>query len=348
MIILAIETSCDETAVSIVKINKKKVEVMADVVSSQIKMHSKFGGVVPQLAARAHLENMVPVLKKAFKKAGIAQNKIDYIAFTKGPGLIPALMIGSNTAKALAFGLNKPLVEVNHLEGHIYANWLERKSARFYNLKKMHFPVLCLIVSGGHTQLVLMKQDMKFQIVGETVDDAAGEAFDKVAKILGLGYPGGPMIEKLAKEGDAEKMNFPRPMMGSKDFNFSFSGLKTAVLYEAQKYKKLSAKNKADFSASFQKAAIDVLVSKTIKAGRKHEVKNIFLGGGVSANKALQKSLTEAVKKNLSGTGVSFPPMKFTTDNALMIAIAGYYHIKENKNIIDWKKVKPDMNLRLK
>lgn len=348
MIILAIETSCDETAVSIVKISKNQVEVLSDIVSSQIKIHSKFGGVVPQLAARAHLQNLVPIIEKAFKKAGIAQNKIDYIAFTKGPGLIPALMVGSNAAKALAFGLNKPLVEVNHLEGHIYANWLGKKEGSVYKLTKMKFPVLCLIVSGGHTQLVLMEKDMKFRIVGETVDDAAGEAFDKVAKILNLGYPGGPMIEKLAAEGDGEKILFPRPMIASSNFNFSFSGLKTAVLYESRKYEKMTLRNKMDFAASFQEAAIDVLTSKTIRAAKKYGVKNIFLGGGVSANKALRKRLVKLAERDLPGANVSFPSFKLTTDNALMIAIAGYYHIKEDKNIIDWKKVKADMNLRLK
>jgi N6-L-threonylcarbamoyladenine synthase len=348
MIILSIETSCDETAASIVRVKGRKVEVLADVVSSQIKLHQKFGGVVPQLAARAHLQNMVPVLEKAFKKAGIAKKKIDYIAITKGPGLIPALMIGVNAAKALSYTLDKPLVEVNHLEGHIYANWLEKEKADLYTLKKMEFPVLCLIVSGGHTQLVLMKEDMKFQIVGETVDDAVGEAFDKVAKILELGYPGGPMIENLAVVGNGEAFAFPRPMMGSKDFNFSFSGLKTAVLYETQKGDKTDKKYQADIAASFQAAALDVLTSKTLKAAKKYGVKNVFLGGGVSANKALRKALWEKFKKELPEVNVDFPPFKFTTDNALMIAIAGYYHIAQGKGITDCKHLKADMNLRLK
>lgn len=348
MIILSIETSCDETAVSIVRIKGRKVEVLADVVSSQIKMHSRYGGVVPQLAARAHLQNMVPVLEKAFKKAGISKKKIDYIAITKGPGLIPALMIGVNAAKALAFTLNKPLVEVNHLEGHIYANWLEKEAADRYALKKMQFPVLCLIVSGGHTQLVLMKEDMKFKIVGETVDDAVGEAFDKVAKILGLGYPGGPLIEKLALIGDRERIKFPRPMLSSPDFNFSFSGLKTAVLYETQDKDLTDEKYVSDVAASFQASALDVLSVKTLRAAKKYGAKNVFLGGGVSANKALRKRLREKFAKELPEVNVDFPPFKFTTDNALMIAIAGYYHILDKKGIVDYKKIKADMNLRLK
>lgn len=348
MVILSIESSCDETAVSIVRIKKGKVEVLADVVSSQIKMHSAYGGVVPQLAARAHLRNMVPVLEKAFEKAGISKKKIDYIAVTKGPGLIPALMIGVNAAKALSFALDKPLVEVNHLEGHVYANWLEKEKANLYSLKKMRFPVLCLIVSGGHTQLVLMKADMKFRIVGETVDDAVGEAFDKAAKILGLGYPGGPIVEKLAEAGDARAIAFPRPMLGSKDFNFSFSGLKTAVLYEAKGKNLDDKKYIADVAASFQAAALDVLSSKTLEAAKKYEARNIFLGGGVSANKALRKTLLEKFAKELPEANVDFPPFKFTTDNALMIAIAGYYRISQGKGITDCKHLKADMNLRLK
>lgn len=348
MIILSIETSCDETAASIVRIRGRKVEVLSDIVASQIKMHSRYGGVVPQLAARAHLQNMVPVLEKAFKKAGISKKKIDYIAITKGPGLIPALLIGVNAAKALAFTLGKPLVEVNHLEGHIYANWLNKEATDQYTLKKMQFPVLCLIVSGGHTQLVLMEKDMKFKIVGETVDDAVGEAFDKVAKILGLGYPGGPLIEKLALVGDGEKIKFPRPMLGSPDFNFSFSGLKTTVLYETQGKDLTDEKYVSDVAASFQAAALDVLTAKTLRAAKKYGVKNVFLGGGVSANKALRKRLQEKFAKELPEVNVDFPPFKFTTDNALMIAIAGYYRILDKKGVVDYKKIKADMNLRLK
>ncbi|MEA1936844.1 MAG: tRNA (adenosine(37)-N6)-threonylcarbamoyltransferase complex transferase subunit TsaD, partial [Patescibacteria group bacterium] len=240
MIILAIETSCDETAVAIVEFKRNRVKILSDIISSQIKTHSKYGGVVPALASRMHLKNMVPVLRKAFQKAKIEKNKIDYVAVTKGPGLIPALIVGVGAAKALAYSLDKPLIAVNHLEGHIYANWLEElkvykvESQNNYKLWKPKFPVLCLIVSGGHTQLILMKKDLNYKIIGETVDDAAGEAFDKVAKLLGLQYPGGPLIEKIAKKGNKNKFNFTRPMMHSKNYNFSFSGLKTAVLYEVR------------------------------------------------------------------------------------------------------------------
>ncbi len=348
MIILSIETSCDETAAAIVRFRGRKAEVLADVVSSQIKMHEKYGGVVPQLAARAHLQNMVPVLEKTYGKAGIPKAKIDYIAVTAGPGLIPALMIGVNAAKALSYALGKPLVEVNHLEGHIYANWLSEKEGNAYKLKEMEFPVLCLIVSGGHTQLVLMRKDMEFKIIGETVDDAVGEAFDKAAKILGLGYPGGPAIERLARQGNPAAINFPRPMLSGPDLNFSFSGLKTAVLYETRGKDLADGKYVADVAASFQAAAIEVLTLKTVRAAKKYSVRNIFLGGGVSANKALRKALRDKVKKEIPDMYVDFPPLRFTTDNALMIAIAGYYRLGAKRGITDYKHLKADMNLRLK
>jgi len=348
MIILSIETSCDETAAAIVRFGKGKAEALSDVVSSQIRMHQKYGGVVPQLAARAHLQNMVPILEKAYRKAGIAKDKVDYIAVTQGPGLIPALMIGVNAAKTLSYALHKPLIAVNHLEGHIYANWLSNKEGNAYRLRKMEFPVLCLIVSGGHTQLVLMEKDMKFKIIGETVDDAGGEAFDKAAKILGLGYPGGPLIEKLALSGNSATIDFPRPMLGHKDFNFSFSGLKTAVLYETQGKNLADKRYVADVAASFQAAALEVLVAKTVRAAKRHKVKHIFLGGGVSANKALRKALREKTRKELPEVEVDFPPFRFTTDNALMIAIAGYYRLMSKKGITDYRHLKADMNLRLK
>jgi len=436
MIILSIETSCDETAAAIVKFSKGKAEVLANVVSSQIKIHSKFGGVVPLLASRMHLKNMVPVLKRAFKEAEKTHNSleslptgqagsdkrlqrsenkefskvsfevselssfgklIDYIAVTNGPGLIPALMIGTQAAKTLSYALNKPLIPIHHIEGHIYANWLRPiekvQSSKFkvqsYKLWNPEFPILCLIVSGGHTQLVLMKKDLDYKIIGETVDDAAGEAFDKVAKLLGLGYPGGPVIEKMSRLGDRNKFKFPRPMINSKDFNFSFSGLKTAVLYkwnfefgilnlEDRKEKaKLqnsgadfnSAKlqkppnppyqgecltskfqipnSKFDIAASFQQAVIDVLISKTIAAAKEYKVKNIILGGGVSANKELQKQLEKAINKEIPNSKFQIPNSNLSTDNALMIAVAGYYRILNNKNISDWKNVEADANLVL-
>lgn len=354
MIILSIETSCDETAAAIVKFSRGKAEVLASVVSSQIKMHSKYGGVVPSLASRMHLKNMIPVLAETFDVSGIVKKKIDYIAVTNGPGLIPALMLGVSAGNALAFFLNKPLIGVNHIEGHIYANWLQpignqkpKTKNKDYKLWKPEFPALCLIVSGGHTQLILMKKDLDYEIIGETVDDAAGEAFDKVAKLLNLGYPGGPLIEKMAREGDADRFKFTRPMIQSKDFNFSFSGLKTAVLYEIKKESKMNSRYKKDMAASFQETVVDVLVSKTIRAAKKHGAKSIIVGGGVSANGKLREGLYKAIKAEIPFSIFRVPLSNLTTDNALMIAVAAYYHALNNKNISDWRNVKADANLKL-
>ncbi|MCK5475756.1 MAG: tRNA (adenosine(37)-N6)-threonylcarbamoyltransferase complex transferase subunit TsaD [Candidatus Pacebacteria bacterium] len=357
MIILSIETSCDETAVAIVEFKRGNAKVLANIVSSQVKMHSKFGGVVPSLASRMHLKNIIPVLQRSLANAKISKNKIDYIAITNGPGLIPALMVGTGAAKTLAYGLQKPLIGIHHIEGHIYANWLKEsikskvhkvhKVKNYFKLWKVEFPIICLTVSGGHTQIILMKKDLNYKVIGETLDDAVGEAFDKIAKLLKLGYPGGPIIEKMAKKGDEEKIKFPRPMIDSNDYNFSFSGLKTAVLYEVNSRKKIDSRYKQDVAASFQKAAFDVLIFKTIKAAQKYKAKNIVLGGGVSANKKLQRSLKKAIRSNLPFCGFSFPLSKLTTDNALMIAIAAYKHIKADKGIKDWKSIKADANLRL-
>jgi len=368
MIILAIETSCDETAVSIAEFKNQKVKVLAETVSSQVELHARYGGVVPMLAAREHLKNFMPVLKRTLKRAfkkdvPECRRQIDYIAVTNGPGLIPALMIGVSAAKALAYAWQKPLIPVHHIEGHIYANWL-RSVDKIHNsrLWKPEFPVLCLVVSGGHTQLVLMKKDLDYKIIGRTRDDAAGEAFDKVAKLLGLGYPGGPIIEKLAKQGDTDKIKLPRPMIKSGDFDFSFSGLKTAVLVESRKVEsrkslrtkkypksyKMSNSFKYNLAASFQQAVIDVLISKTIAAAKKYKAKNILLGGGVAANKELQRQFRKAINKEIHNTQYIIPNTKLTTDNATMIAVAAYYHIINKKNIKDWKSVKTDAGLKLK
>ncbi|MBW6440720.1 tRNA (adenosine(37)-N6)-threonylcarbamoyltransferase complex transferase subunit TsaD [Patescibacteria group bacterium] len=348
MVILSIETSCDETAVAIVEFKNKSAKVLANIVSSQVKMHSKFGGVVPSLASRMHLKNIIPILERSLCKAKISKKKIDFVAVTNGPGLIPALMVGVGAAKALAYGLGKPLIGIHHIEGHIYANWLKKYDAKKNKLWEAEFPIICLTVSGGHTQIILMKKDLNYQILGETLDDAVGEAFDKVAKLLDLGYPGGPIIEKMAQKGDEEKIKFPRPMASSGDYNFSFSGLKTAVLYEVRTQQEINKQYKCDVVASFQKAAFDVLVSKTIKAAQEYKVKNIVLGGGVSANKKLQKLLAGAIEANLPTCGCSFPLAKLTSDNALMIALAAYRHIENSKGMKDWKSVPADANLKLK
>lgn len=348
MIILAIETSCDETAVAVVKFQRRKAEVLANVVNSQIKLHQRFGGVVPQLAARAHLNNLPVVLERAMKMAKIKPAKIDYIAFTEGPGLIPALMIGVNAARALGLVWDKPLLPVNHLAGHIYANRLEKMAGSTYDLEPIKYPAIALIVSGGHTQLVLMEAPGKMRIVGETLDDAAGEAFDKVAKILGLDYPGGPLLEKMAARGREDRFAFPRPMLNSKDLNFSFSGLKTAVLYEKMRYVNLTPKVKADFAASFQAAVVNVLVHKTLRAAEKFDAKEIMLGGGVSANKNLLKVLTRSAGERGTKADIYYPPKNLTTDNAFMIAVAAHYNLAAGKKPITWREAKAQSNLRLK
>jgi len=371
MIILGIETSCDETAISLLEIQGNKLKVLSNIISSQVKLHAKWGGVVPNLAAREHLKNIIPVLRAAFKKAGVKQSDIDLIATTQGPGLIPALLIGTNVAKTLSYVWRKPLIGIHHIEGHIYANFVgnfqknSKPQTTGYELRDL-FPILCLVVSGGHTQLVLMKKHLDYEIIGQTLDDAVGEAFDKVARILGLGYPGGPAISQLATEYKTKKMksksyelrivsykaNLPRPMINSKDFNFSFSGLKTAVLYEVKKNPnyKLQITN---YCYEFQQAAIDVLIHKTIKAAEKYNPKTIMLAGGVSANKELREQLGKVIRKKLPGTSYKLPTTNYCTDNATMIAVAGYYRWKNmsvaqrKKALRNWKTLQADANLKL-
>ncbi len=340
MIILAIETSCDDTSVAVVKITgakNPKFTVLANEISSQIKVHSPFGGVVPGLASREHLKNLPLVFKKAIKNSGIKLKNIDYITTATGPGLVVALLVGVNFARTLAYTLNKKIIPVHHISGHIYSNWIANK--------KIEFPVLNLTVSGGHTELILMKKHIKYEKLGSTRDDAAGEAFDKVAKLLGLGYPGGPIISKLAEKGDPKKYDLPRPMMHSKDFDFSFSGLKTAVFYFVKKHPEVSKKGKAqnDFCASFQQAVIDVLIYKTIKAAKQNKVKYILLAGGVSANNELRKQLKKAAEEN--GFKFLVPEKIFSTDNAVMIAVSAFFNIKKATT---WKKVDASANLELK
>ncbi|MFA6048059.1 MAG: tRNA (adenosine(37)-N6)-threonylcarbamoyltransferase complex transferase subunit TsaD [Parcubacteria group bacterium] len=353
MIILGIETSCDETAAAIISANFKGISVLSNVVSSQIALHSKWGGVVPNLAAREHLKNILPVIKRALKTARVTPEKIDLIAVTAGPGLIPALLIGVNSAKTLSYSWGKPLIGIHHIEGHIYANFVGKNQK-----SGIKFPLLCLVVSGGHTQLVLMKKHLNYEIVGQTLDDAAGEAFDKVARILGLDYPGGPIISKTANsyklKANNYKLAMPRPMINSKNFDFSFSGLKTAVLYETKKHPEL-IKNKDYVSAmchEFQQAVIDVLISKTIRAARRYRPKTIMIAGGVSANIELRRQLGEKIDTELKNTSYVIPDMTYSVDNAAMIATAGHfrYQSQKNKKILssNWKKLEADANLRLK
>lgn len=321
MRVLAIETSCDETAISVLSDKGGDLLLEKNAVYSQIDIHKKFGGVVPEVAARKHLETMMPLIDSTLGKNKISD--IDYIAVTSGPGLITSLILGMTTAKALAYAHDLPLLPVNHIEGHVYSSWLSNK------VEGKHFPALVLVVSGGHTEIILMKGHGDYQLVGQTLDDAVGEAYDKVAKLMDLGYPGGPIVSKLAEKGDRDAYQLPRPMIDNKDYNFSLSGLKTAVLYSLEKQKTISQKDVANMCASFQQAVIDVLVKKTTKAAKEFKVKSIMLAGGVSANKSLKKALSvEAEKLNLP---FFYPELKFTGDNAAMIAAAAYYKIKNKQ-----------------
>ncbi|MCD4705008.1 tRNA (adenosine(37)-N6)-threonylcarbamoyltransferase complex transferase subunit TsaD [bacterium] len=328
MKIFAIESSCDESAIALLEIEKGKIKILKNIISSQINIHQQYGGIVPEVAARAHCENFFPILKES--KINI--KNVDYIAVTYGPGLITSLMIGVELAKTLSYVYKKPLIPINHIEAHIYSNWLSHPEL----FSKKTFPALAVVVSGGHTNIFLMKNYGKYQLIGNTVDDAVGEAYDKVAKILNLGYPGGPIISKKAeryqgldlsshlKKGDKDDLNFPRPMMHTKNFDMSFSGLKTAVLYKAQAEKKWTEQKINQYCFSFQNAVVDVLTHKIIKAAQKYKVKNILLGGGVSANQELRNILK--IKADQLGIKTYFPELKHTGDNAAMIAITGYFN----------------------
>ncbi|MGM5473430.1 MULTISPECIES: tRNA (adenosine(37)-N6)-threonylcarbamoyltransferase complex transferase subunit TsaD [Bacillus] len=308
--ILGIETSCDETAASIVKNGK---EIVANVVASQIESHKRFGGVVPEIASRHHVEQVTIVLEEVMAKANMSFQDLDAIAVTEGPGLVGALLIGVNAAKALSFAHQIPLVGVHHIAGHIYANQL---------VDELQFPCLALVVSGGHTELVLMKEHGSFEVIGETLDDAAGEAYDKVARTMGLPYPGGPHIDRLAHEGEPT-IKLPRAWLEEGSYHFSFSGLKSAVINTlhnaSQKGEIIAPENLA---ASFQASVIEVLVGKTLKAAEAYGVKQVVLAGGVAANKGLREALTTAFTK-LPDVKVIVPPLSLCTDNAAMIAAAG-------------------------
>jgi N6-L-threonylcarbamoyladenine synthase len=359
MIVLGIETSCDETAASIIEGKGEKLRVLSNIVSSQIEIHKKYNGVVPEIAAREHMLNILPVINEALFKAGIkledAAKKIDCLAVTVGPGLITSLLVGVETIRSLAYVWKLPVVAVNHIEGHIRANYIGDE--------KIKTPAIILTVSGGHTTLVLMDKKNKFKIIGETRDDAAGEAFDKAAKLLNLGYPGGPIVSKtaaefkthpallghpspstssgLAKEGN---INLPRPMLNDPNFDFSFSGLKTALLYKIQKDK--NWQNRVpEYCYEFERAVVETLVGKAVKAAKKYKVKMMMLAGGVSANLALREEFQNAAAK--LGVACHIPPLEYTTDNAAMIAAAGYFRARQ-KSFTPWQKLKADSNLELK
>ena len=313
--ILGLETSCDETSAAIIK-NKK---VYANIVSSQ-EIHTLFGGVVPELASRAHIRLITAVTEKALKKSRIKKNQIGGIAVTNGPGLVGALLVGLNFAKGMSQALNIPYIGVNHIEGHIYGNFLSHPD--------IEFPHLCLIVSGGHTLLTLMQDHLKYSVIGRTRDDAVGEAFDKGAKMLNLGYPGGPIVDKLARNGDPGFFKFPRALQKAEHFDFSYSGLKTSLrVYLSQQQKKVIEKNINHICASFQQAAIEVLVTKTLAAARKYKVRSVGVVGGVAANSLLREWLVNETNK--SNIRLYLPHIQFCTDNAAMIARAGWQRLKQ-------------------
>lgn len=335
--ILGIETSCDETAAAVV-INGV---IKSNVVASQIKIHAKTGGVVPEVAARMHVEKIIPVIEKALKSAKLKIENCDALAVTIGPGLLGSLLVGTETAKALAYVFKKPIIGTNHLEGHIVSAIAEQFPIFSSQFSKI-LPALALIVSGGHTELVLIKKLFDYEVIGQTQDDAAGEAFDKIAKLLSLPYPGGPHLAKLAEKGNSKMFNFPRGMINENNFDFSFSGLKTAVLYFLKKHPKA---NRADVSASVQEAIVEVLVQKTLSAARHHSVKIIFMGGGVSANKYLRAQIAQSLRSHKSPK-LMIAPQGLTTDNAAMIALSGYLRFMAGKTD-NWYNIKANPSLGL-
>ena len=317
-IILGIESSCDDTSAAVIADGW----LLSNVIASQ-DVHKAYGGVVPELASRAHEQNIVPVVSEALTRAGISASDLTAIAFTRGPGLLGSLLVGTSFAKALGLALDIPIVEINHLQGHILASFVKEKDKP---VVQPAFPYLCLLVSGGNSQIVRVDSPLEFTILGQTIDDAVGEAFDKCSKMMGLGYPGGPVIDRLAKLGDPTRFKFAKPHIPGLDY--SFSGVKTSLLYfvrdELAKDPEFMEKNKEDICASFQKTLIDILMDKLVKAAKQTGIREIAIGGGVSANSGLRNRVLEEGRRR--GWKTYLPEFKFTTDNAAMIAIAGYYH----------------------
>lgn len=316
-LILAIESSCDETAAAVVKNGRT---ILSNVISSQIELHKLYGGVVPEIASRKHIEKINQVIEEALETAGVTLDDLDAIGVTYGPGLVGALLVGVAEAKAIAYAKKLPLVGVHHIEGHVSANYIEHPD--------LEPPFLCLIVSGGHTHLVIVKDYGEFEILGRTRDDAAGEAFDKVARAIGLGYPGGPKIDKLSKEGNPDAISFPRAKIDGAPYDFSFSGLKSAVLNYLN-HNKMQGKeiNRADLAASFQKSVTDVLVEHTIRAAKDFHMDKVAIAGGVASNQGLRSAMKDACEKN--GLKFYHPSPIFCTDNGAMIGVAAYYEYKK-------------------
>ena len=314
---MGIESSCDDTSAAVLRGGV----LLSNVIASQA-VHVKYGGVIPELASRAHQQNIIPVVDTALRDAGITVDNIDAIAYTRGPGLLGSLLVGTSFTKGLSISKNIPMVEVNHLQGHIFSHFIDLPGRE---LPHPSYPFLCLLVSGGHTKLVVVKAPLEMEIIGTTIDDAAGEAFDKCAKVMGLPYPGGPVIDRLAKEGDATKFSFAKPNVDG--FDYSFSGLKTSFLYtlrdKVAEQPDFIESNKADLCASLQKTIIDTLLKKLVKAAKEYKIRDIAIAGGVSANSGLRDAVAEQGRRR--GWRVFLPELKFTTDNAAMIAMVGYY-----------------------
>ena len=315
--ILGIESSCDDTSAAVIR----DEYLLSNVMASQ-EVHRQYGGVIPELASRAHQQNILPVVSEALRQANVTMDEVDAIAFTRGPGLLGSLLVGTSFTKGLAVAADKPIIEINHLQGHILSHFVKVEGGENRQPK---FPFLCLLVSGGHTQIVRVDNHLDFEILGHTIDDAVGEAFDKCAKIMGLGYPGGPVIDKLAKEGDPKKFRFAKPNVP--ELNYSFSGIKTSLLYflrdQLKEDPQFMENNKADLCASFQKDLIDILMKKLILAVKQTGIKEIAIAGGVSANSGLRNRIEDEGRKR--GWNTYLPALKFTTDNAAMIAITGYF-----------------------
>lgn len=331
--VLAIETSCDETSAAVIE---NGTEQLSNVVASQIKSHQRFGGVVPEVASRHHVEQMTLVMEAALEEAGTSYDELDAIAVTEGPGLVGALLIGVNAAKAVAYAHKLPLIPVNHIIGHIYANQL---------IQPLRFPLLSLVVSGGHTELVYMKQAGQYEVIGETRDDAAGEAYDKVGRVLGVPYPGGKHIDEMAHHGK-DTFHFPRAMMQDDTNDFSFSGLKSSFIntvHNAQQKGEVLDKN--DLAASFQAAVVEVLVNKTIRCAKERKVKQIVLAGGVAANKGLREALTAATSEELTEAELIIPPLSLCGDNAAMIGAAAFTESIEPDQLDLTLNAKPGLSL---
>lgn len=344
MKILGIETSCDDTCAALIDIKRGKFNVIKSIVSSQADLHKKYGGVVPEVAARKHVETILPVIQEVvpriWRAGGSRIPKIDAIAIASGPGLITSLHVGVETAKALSVAWDVPLIKVNHIEAHIYSPLLNK------NIADLKFPSIALIVSGGHTELILMRGHGKYQLLGRTRDDASGEAFDKSAKMLGLSYPGGPQVSKRAEKGNPIAYDIPRPMIYEDNFEFSFSGMKNAIRLLVEDIGKNKAQRtpiKNNLCASIEHAIVDVLVTKSLKATDKYELKTFILAGGVSANKNLRSTLKRALPKKIT---FLVPEQKYCMDNAAMVAVAGFNHA-QNKKFIPYHKLSADANWEL-